>query len=129
MSQKIDPVEILDWLWDRNIMEGCCVYDDRGRYRDAYHGSTHKSRVAPKGYYYCVDTPELPGEVIVPTGGSVSALVEGDSVYLTLGFDASRYLTEHEGALRELADDLGAGAFRSNRPDTDVPDDLIELVF
>ena len=105
-----DPRDILDWLWDRDLIEACCVYDHRSRWRDAYHGSPHKACIAHAGYYYCVDDQGPSRGVIVPENGFV----------LTCGYAARDAFAEHPELIDELARTIGARRIERMPEDADV---------
>lgn len=108
---KHDPRDVLDWLWEKGLIEAACVYDGRSRWRDAYHGSTHKACVRrDEGYLYNVDDHALPADAIVPDDGLV----------LTLGYDATRAFIEHVGLKDELAAAIGAASIGRMPEDPDV---------
>ena len=92
-----DPLRVLDWFWAHDLIEGCSVYDGRDRYRDAYHGSTHKARQRIGiGYLYNVDTDVTPERISVPADGLV----------VTLGHAATRALAD-DGYVADLAHAVG----------------------
>lgn len=107
---KHDPRDILNWLWDHNLIEACNVYDHRSRWRDAYHGSTHKARIAKDGYYYCVDEPASPKDAVVPEGGFV----------LTCGYAARDAFAEHPELIDDLTHAIGAHNIERMPEDADV---------
>ena len=104
-----DARDILDWLWDRSLITGCCVYDGRSRWRDAYHGSSHKARVR-HNYYYCIDDGASPEDAPVPENGFV----------LTLGFDATDAVHADAHLLCELCTAIGATAITPVKGNPDV---------
>lgn len=95
---KHDPRDILAWLWDHNLIEACNVYDHRSRWRDAYHGSTHKARIAKDGYYYCVDEPASPKTGPVPES----------SLVLTCGYPAREAFAADPGLIEQMRDAVSA---------------------
>lgn len=109
MSKQLDPRDVLDFLWDRNLIEGVCVYDGRSRWRDAYHGSTHKSYIAPHGYYYVVDTPDIPGDNFKPRDVDVPE----HALVVTLGYAARTAFNVDPTLARQLADTVGASTIEA----------------
>lgn len=105
-----DARDILDWFWNRGLITGCCVYDGRSRWRDAYHhGNTHKARIR-HNYYYCVDDGASPEDAPVPENGFV----------VTLGFDTTDAVSRDAHLLCELCSAIGATSIEPVKGNPDV---------